>query len=220
MQTKVSESRVVIIFDFDGTIAQTFDSAMKILDQLSVRFGHRGLKDEDIMQLRNEGKWEGLFESLGIDPAIIPEVVERGRSGLAEEIENIEPVEGMKRALLQLKADGYELGILTSNSRETVEKFLGNNGLDFFDFIYPEIGLWSKDKVLVKLLQDKELKPGQTVYVGDETRDIDAAKKAGVRVVAVSWGYNARKILKEQNPDYLVENPKDLVEILELINKS
>lgn len=52
--------------------------------------------------------------------------------------------------------------------------------------------------------------------MGDEIRDIEAAKKAGVGAVAVGWGYNILKILKEQNPDYLVRSPKELAKVLTL----
>ncbi len=209
--------QTVVVFDFDGTIAETMALAMEVLDQLSDKFGFRKVSTRDVWVLRNEGKWEEVFKSLEIPLAKLPAIIREGRSGLAKRIDSAAPVKGIKEVLLQLKMGGYGLGLLTSNSKETAEKFLRNNGLDFFDFIYSDSSLWGKDKVLEKLLEDRKLGSEQVVYVGDEIRDIDAASKAGVKVIAVSWGYNTRKILKEQNPDYLVESPKELVEVLELI---
>ncbi|GAF99656.1 unnamed protein product, partial [marine sediment metagenome] len=157
---------------------------------------------------------------LGIPLAKVPTIIEEGRSGLAEKIESVAPVEGIEEVLLRLKAGGYELGILTSNSRETVDKFLKKNNLDLFDFIYSGSSLFGKDRVLEKLLKDRKLKSKQAVYVGDEIRDIDAAKKVGVRIVAVGWGYNTGQLLRKRNPDYLVESPKELVKIVESLGKS
>lgn len=54
----------------------------------------------------------------------------------------------------------------------------------------------------------------EVIYVGDETRDVEAAKKVGVKVIAVTWGINSEKILRKQNPDYLIVKPKELIEVL------
>ena len=63
------------------------------------------------------------------------------------------------------------------------------------------------------LLKEKNFSNGDMVYVGDEVRDIKAAKKARVRVIAVTWGLNSRKILEKEHPDYLVDRPQELLKI-------
>ncbi len=44
------------------------------------------------------------------------------------------------------------------------------------------------------------------IYVGDETRDITAAQKSQVQVVAVAWGFNSPQILSQFNPDHLIDH--------------
>ena len=53
----------------------------------------------------------------------------------------------------------------------------------------------------------------QTYYVGDTTGDIREAKTAGVRTVAVAWGWHSRERLAAVRPDHLVDKPQDLLNI-------
>jgi phosphoglycolate phosphatase len=52
------------------------------------------------------------------------------------------------------------------------------------------------------------------IYVGDETRDIEAARKIQIQVIAVSWGFNSREVLAEQKPDFLISHPSQLIEVV------
>ena len=71
--------------------------------------------------------------------------------------------------------------------------------------------VWMADKKYVPVyLKNKEI-----VYVADETRDIEAAKKAKVRIISVTWGFNSREILKKQNPDFLVDRPEEILRIID-----
>ncbi|MFZ1324135.1 MAG: HAD hydrolase-like protein, partial [Candidatus Saccharimonadales bacterium] len=57
------------------------------------------------------------------------------------------------------------------------------------------------------------LKRKDTVYIGDETRDIQAARMAFIRAVSVTWGFNTRRILEKQRPAYLIDTPEELLSI-------
>lgn len=140
------------------------------------------------------------------------------RRKLRSEIKEIEPITGTPQALKDIKAAGFRLGIVTSNSKENVEIFLEANGLqDVFDFIYPGRKIFGKDKVISHLLENHEIKKDSAVYVGDEARDIEAAKETGIPVVAVSWGFYPREILVAQNPNEVIDEPKNLLECLQKI---
>ena len=64
------------------------------------------------------------------------------------------------------------------------------------------------------ILRQKQLKTQDVIYVGDETRDIEASKKAHIKVVSVTWGFNSEKALVKQNPDFLIHHPLELVEVV------
>ncbi len=203
----------VIIFDFDGTIADTIDYIKDILGELSEELGFRKIKEEHFEGLRGKEAKEA-FKEMGISLIKIPRMLKRVRSLIQERIEKIKPVDGMEKVLRQLKEENYTLGILTSSPRKTVEDFLRINNLNLFNFIYSEGNIFKKRKVMKSLIKEEKLNPGLALYVGDETGDIETARKAGIRAVAVTWGFNNEKILREWKPDFLARTPGELVEIL------
>ena len=64
---------------------------------------------------------------------------------------------------------------------------------------------------IIKIIKKENALKDKCIYIGDETRDIEAARKAGVKVAAVSWGLNSREALEKYQPDWLLENPKNLL---------
>ena len=59
----------------------------------------------------------------------------------------------------------------------------------------------------------------EIIYVGDEMRDIEASKKVGIPVIAVSWGLNKREALESFKPDQMAHSPKDLPGCIEKIQQ-
>jgi len=209
----MEKKNLVIIFDFDGTIADTMNFIRTIMDKWSDDVDFPKIKNIDWEELKNK-ETKKVFKSLGISPAKLPFVLKKVRDILHKEVGKIEPIRGIEKALFQIKKNNHKLGILTSSPLETVEKFLEINNLNFFDFIYSESNIFNKAKKLNNLLKEKKFNPQHVLYVGDETRDIRAAKEAGIKTIAVTWGFNGKEILKEQNPDYLVGNPEELIALL------
>ena len=97
-------------------------------------------------------------------------------------------------------------GIVTTNSGKNVARFLQNHGLNAFDFTYADARLLGKSRLLGKVIRKERLSKADTLYIGDEIRDITAARKAGIGVIAVSWGYNTSQSLAEARPDVLVDD--------------
>ena len=64
------------------------------------------------------------------------------------------------------------------------------------------------------MLREKKFDKKDVLYVGDETRDITAAKKAKIKVVAVTWGFSSRKGLEKYKPDFLIDKPEELLEVV------
>ena len=111
-----------------------------------------------------------------------------------------------------MREAGYKMGILTSNSAENVSEFLKINEVaDIFDFIYSGKNLFGKAKVINKMLKQEGISKEQVVYVGDETRDVEASHKANIPVIAVNWGLNNSDILEKAKPDKIAEHPEQLI---------
>ncbi len=203
----------VIIFDFDGTLADTIDILLSITNRLSAEFGFKSATKEELAQLSNLTSWQILRYS-GISIFKFPLLIRNLKAELRSEIPNIQLFPGIKEVLLELKKQGFQLGIITSNLRENVLASLEINGLqDTFTFIYSG-SIFGKHKVIKKWLKKEHINPEEVIYVGDETRDIDAAKKTGIKIIAVSWGFNSQSALAAQNPDFLIGRPQELIEIM------
>ncbi|WP_293331937.1 HAD-IA family hydrolase [Microcoleus sp. CAWBG58] len=203
----------VIIFDFDGTLADTIDILLNITNRLSVEFGFKSATKDELAQLSNLTSWQILRYS-GISLFKFPLLIRKLKAELHSEMPNIELFAGIKEVLLELKNLGFQLGIITSNSQENVLALLEINGLqNTFSFIYSG-STFGKHKVINKWLKKEHINPEEVVYVGDEIRDIDAARKTGIKVISVSWGFNSQEVLAAHNPDFLIERPQELLDIM------
>jgi phosphoglycolate phosphatase len=205
----------VIIFDFDGTIADTYDTFVEIVNELSGEFGCDPVNETDLERLKHLSSME-IVKEAKIPLIKIPFILKRVKIELAKRTDKLTPIEGIQNCLCTLKEQEYQLGIITSNSKENVTAFLDNNQLtDTFDFIYSGTTLFGKHKVINQVLKHYHLSPDEVMYVGDETRDIQSAKKSKVVMVAVGWGFNSPQALAKYHPDFLIDQPQGLVKIVE-----
>jgi len=202
-----------VIFDFDGTIANTLDSIIGIMNDLSDEFGFKKIRENDVEYLRGKRPRE-ILKHLGISIFKLPFVVRRARREINSSIALLSPSVDLLPVLRVLKANGCQIGIVTTNIEENVRKFLHANNLDQFDFFYTAGKVFGKDKTISKILKDMKLEKSDIYFVGDEIRDIEAGKKVGVKTIAVSWGYNTRDALYKENPDYLIDSPLELEDII------
>jgi len=210
----------VIIFDFDGTIADTLDAIVSITNRLATQFGHKPISQEELVQIKNLSSRQIIKQS-GISIFKFPLLVGKVKAELNSEIQTIKPFLGIKEALVELKGEVDRVGMISSNSKENIVAFLEMNGLqELFDFIYTGATLFGKSKVIKELLKQEKFKPEESVYVGDETRDIEAARRSRVKVIAVSWGFNSKEVLAAQNPDFLVHQPSELIEVIKSLQQT
>lgn len=204
----------VIIFDFDGTIADTLDALVTVVNRLAVEFGYAQISPEELSILRKLTARDVISYS-GISVLKIPFLVKKVKSELKSKISELKPIQGMQETLNTLKNEGFRLGIITSNSQENVVEFLKVNQLDnLFEFIHSGVTIFGKTTIINNVLRQKQIKPESVIYVGDETRDIEASKKANIKIVAVSWGFNSQEVLAQQKPDYLIHQPHELIDII------
>lgn len=204
----------VIIFDFDGTIADTLDAIVSITNRLAEEFGYKQTSQEDLAILRNLTSRQIIKQS-GVSIFKIPFLIKKVKAELNNEIQELSAFIGIKKAFIELKSQGNRLGIVTSNSKENVTAFLHKNGLqELFDFIYSAPTIFGKSKVINRIVKTENIKLEDVIYVGDETRDIEAAKKTHIKAIAVTWGFNSKEVLAEQNPDFLIHKPNELIEAI------
>jgi phosphoglycolate phosphatase len=205
--------RKAVIFDFDGTIADSFEATLRIGNRLAAEYDYRPVAREDVERLRG-CSYREIAAHLGIAWHRIPRVAVRIHREMSERLGELEPIVGLPAVLAELRGRGFTLGILTSNSRSNVERFLAAHKLDGFDFIGAAVNIWGKQRSLKNLLKARRLAAHEVVYVGDEVRDIEATRALTVPMIAVGWGYTTTQYLAAHQPDHLIDRPEQLLEIL------
>ena len=209
-------SAKIVLFDFDGTIADTYQAIADITNKLSTEFGYKALDQEEQLLLKNLSSRE-VVKLSEISIFKLPFLVRRVRAELSKEISELSPIQNIPQALFELKRCGYTLGIVTSNVRENVDVFLDSNGLQsLFSYIYSSTAIFGKHRIINQVIREHRLQKSDVIYVGDETRDIRSARRSNIGVAAVSWGFNSREILQQHQPDYLVDRPQDLLKAISL----
>jgi phosphoglycolate phosphatase len=182
---------------------------VEAINFFSDEFGYRRVDRSEVPELQKKSVKE-VMKILGISIVQLPRIAYKAKKRIRAHVGSLDPVSGIAEVLQVLKNQGLRLGILTSNSEENVREFLKLHQLEFFEFVYADSSVFGKASVLKRLLKELQLTSKQVMYIGDETRDIQAARSLAVQVISVAWGYNARVALEAENPDYLIDDPHEL----------
>ena len=202
-----------IIFDFDGTLADStavFASAWNTLAQ-KYKFKGIELKEIDTLKKLSISERSKLFDfPMYKFPMILPQFYKLYRQSLND----VHLFEGMKEVLLEINKRGYKIIIISSNSKDNILEFLKMNGIHCVADVLCSNRIFGKDKVMKKFLKESNVSATEVVYIGDEQRDIVACKKAGVPIIWVEWGYDAIEVIQNEEPEYKVATPEEILEII------
>ena len=207
-----------VVFDFDGTLVNSFELVVDTCNQLAQEYGFDPITDEQKSHLRCMSTKDIITKHLKISWLKLPFLHKRATAIMAQKIPNLSLVSGMEDVLRSLKAQGYRLGILSSNSEEGIRGFLKNNNIEIFDSVHGGSSIFGKHRVIKSFLSDGNLDPKNVIYVGDEIRDIQATTQVGVAIVAVDWGFSSRESLLAHKPNKLISHPSELVSALKSIS--
>lgn len=203
-----------IIFDFDGTLADTLRFGVEISNKLAPRFNYGIITEDKIEDYRGMSAQE-LLKEAGIRFYQLPFIATQFKIEFKKILDHLQPFNGIPELLIRLHAK-YKIGILTSNAEENVRTFLRANKLErYMDFVHSQSKLYGKHTSLKKFMKKNNLDKSHLIYIGDETRDIEAAKKRGIKVIAVTWGFNTKKILQNYSPNYLIDQPEEIADLLD-----
>jgi phosphoglycolate phosphatase len=181
------------------------------MNRLGDEFDYRRI--DASFSLRDKSAHDFFKEHLGLSGERLLQWTDRFKALLKSAMRTAVPFKDMKELLGQLSAF-YRIRIFTSNSEEVVRYIMARYDFRPIDFIHSGIPILEKDKALEELLRSEGLSLHETIYIGDEVRDIDACRHAGIRIISVCWGFNSRTALERRMPDYLVESPKALLSLL------
>jgi phosphoglycolate phosphatase len=201
-----------VLWDFDGTLADTFSLMVSAYNALASRKGLRPLEDPEAARGLSP---LALLRTLGVPPARVPSLVAGVLAAVRRDMPAVPLFPGVPEALDALGRAGCRMSVLSSNSRDNILACLrANDVAGSFESVVGYRRIFGKGEGIRRCLRGRAAAGQRAVYVGDEVRDIAAARKAGVDVAAVSWGYNTRELLAEYDPDFLVERPGQLPNLL------
>ncbi len=208
----MSKPPITIIFDFDGTIAQTLHLLLYLPEELLSLTVLEKITHTEIDYLKRHGIRKFL-RLLKVSPLHLPKLITELQRLFSHHLQNIPLVEGISDVLKSLHDRQSQIGIISSNTRPNIEAYLELHQLKMVSFVYADRSIFGKHRVITRALKENGIEPKATLYIGDEVRDIEAAKKSGVRSAAVTWGFSHRETLEKAQPDWLVTNPSELLEV-------
>lgn len=208
-----SGRRQAVIFDFDGTIADSFEYVFDFLKKEagnSTKYSAAEIKVLRMMSMKD------LALRLGVPFWRLPFTYFRGRRVMRAHMEYVEPFPGVLDAIRELHQNGHLLFIASSNSGRNIRHLLRRKGvLSCFRAIRSSASITGKATLIRQLLLRYRLPKQDVWYVGDEALDIYSAQRAGVHSLAVVWGFAEPAKLKQMQPDAVAELPSDIVPIIE-----
>jgi len=206
----------LIILDFDGTLADSAPWFAGELNRVARRFRFREVDEQQREMLRRMDT-QSILRSLGIPRWKVPFIARHMRRRMAEDAASIPLFPGTP-ALLERLAGLAPLAIASSNSEQNIRRILGGHARHIGRYACG-VSLFGKARQFRRLIRESQADPRAVLCIGDELRDIEAARAAGARSVTVTWGYAARDLLAGSGPDLLVDTVEELIARLEAMRR-
>lgn len=200
----------LVVFDFDGTLADSFPFFLEMFDTLADAHRFRRLERERLDEMRT---WDvrRMLDHVGLPVWKAPRVAVHFRKLMAGSIGRIPLFAGAGETLDALSAAGVRLAIVSSNGRDNVQAVLGPERSRLVERYECGVALLGKRPRLRRIVKACGVAPREVLCVGDEARDIEAAHAEGMASGAVAWGYALPAALAARRPTVVFERFEDIV---------
>jgi len=198
----------LIIFDLDGTLVDSFPWFQRHVNGVADRFAFRRIADEEVESLRHADSRE-ILARLEVSTWKLPAIARHMRRLKAQHLKDIPLFDGADAMLRTLAVSGYRLALVSSDSEANARRQLGELAALFFHF---DCGasIFGKAAKFRRVIRRAGLKPEAVISIGDEVRDIEAARAAGIACGAVRWGFASPEALRALGPDLIFERMEDI----------
>lgn len=204
-----------LIFDFDGTLADTADVHAQAFNRIHAQFDLPKFGKKELAMFHSTSM-KKICNEYNIGPVKLIKIARAVNQEVKDLIPQADFYPEIKETLLALKKN-FTLGILSSNNLSNIKAFFADKNLplaSIFSFWRCEKNLFGKDKALKSLTKEQKIDPAQVLYFGDQVRDVEACQKAGVQVAAVTWGFASEELLTSAKPDFLINQPSEIMDLL------
>ncbi|NEX15047.1 MAG: HAD family hydrolase [Halochromatium sp.] len=210
---KASTRTEAVVFDFDGTLADSFPWFATEINAVARDWGFHQVAPQDAARLRHLSA-DAIFRELCVPRWKLPWIAGDLRRRMARDIGQIRLFEGIEPLLNQLAGSDLRVAIISSNALENIRRVLGPSlcaGVEAFEC---GASIHGKQQRLKRLSRRLGLPAPALLYIGDEVRDIQAAHRAGAKAGAVTWGYNSEPALRAKAPDHLFRQIAEIADQL------
>lgn len=198
------------IFDFDGTLGDTMGWFLDTSDAMADRFGYLKIDRSRLDTLRHMSARE-LMKLQKLPALKMPMIAAHFHKLMAQDAGSIRMFDGAPDVLRGLHEAGIKLAVVSSNTEANIRVVLGpelSALVSRFDCGATVFGKASKFRRVLKTLG---VSPTEAISIGDEIRDLDAAREVGLATGVVCWGYTAPEALRAQKPGHVFERVEDIL---------
>jgi phosphoglycolate phosphatase len=189
----------LVIFDFDGTLADSMPWFLSVINDVAEKYGFKPLDLGNVKNLRHNGL-QKMLKLHGIPFWKTPFISNHMRKRMTQDVHRIHRFNGVPEMLRHLKEKNVTLALVSSNSYNNICSILGPENINCIKYFACGISIFGKQSKFRKILRNAGLAPNDALCIGDEIRDVEAAQKVGIPFGAVSWGYNCLEALRIHGP--------------------
>ena len=201
------------IFDFDGTLADSFPFFISVFNQIADQHGFRRVEAHEAHALRHHDV-RAIMRHVGMPVWKLPLASSSFINLMRDNAARIPLFDGIAEVLHTLAREGVRLAIVSSNSEQNVRLVLGTRLSDLFGHFECGMSVFGKASRIRKVVQREAVPAAHALYVGDQKMDAEAARKVGVAFGAVSWGYAPIEALRRVAPEREFGTPSELLRIV------
>ena len=204
---------LLVIFDVDGTLIDSFGLFVDLLNTYADKYGYEVLEHERIEQLRALSPRQ-IRQALNLSFFDTLRLMYDCKKSMQQHADTPQLFEGVEDLLKQLKAQGVVLAVVTSNTRENCLCYFGAELFACFDYMECNASIYGKVRQIKKIMQRSGCGAHQALYVGDQIIDIQSAHKNKIRSAAVTWGFNHEAALRRHHPHMILHTVTELRQVL------
>lgn len=203
------------IFDFDGTLADSFPFFLSVFNEIADQHGFRRIDLAQVERLRHYDTRD-MMRHVGMPAWKLPLAAASFKTLMSQNAHRIPLFPEVDHALRELARGAVTLTIVSSNSEDNVRRVLGPDLAALISQYECGMSIFGKTARIRKVLQRAAVAPGAALYIGDQETDAQAARRAGVAFAAVHWGYAPIEALRKVAPEHEFDLPGSLAAIATL----
>lgn len=196
----------LVIFDFDGTLSDSGGWFLSMMDHLSDRYGFRRVAPEEVEPMRRLSTRD-VISRLAIPRWKLPFIARYVRRLFGRNTGKVQLFAGVPEMLETIAAAGVKIALVTSNSEANARAVLGEANAARIEWWACGASLFGKAPKFRQVLKASGVPARHILSLGDETRDIDAAREVGIHAGAVLWGYADPAAFNHLKPDVAFDSP-------------